>query len=42
MRVVRQLTGNGRENLYSVHIDGGQGVQIGGENTQINRYEPST
>jgi RIP homotypic interaction motif len=37
LRVMRQLTG---KNLYTVHVADSKGIQIGDENTQVNRYEP--
>jgi hypothetical protein len=40
LRVAQQLMHRNR-NSYTVHVAESKGVQIGDENTQINRYEPS-
>lgn len=40
MRVIRQLIGMTGKDRYTVQVKGGQGIQIGGDNTQVNRYEP--
>jgi hypothetical protein len=42
MRVIRQLISTLGKNLYTVNVEGGgQGLQIGDENTQVNRYDPA-
>jgi hypothetical protein len=42
MRVIRQLISVMGRNLYTVHVEGGgQGIQIGDDNTQTNRYNPA-
>jgi hypothetical protein len=38
MRVIRQLIGNRPRDSWTVHVTDSQGLQVGGENSQVNRW----
>jgi hypothetical protein len=39
MRVIRQLIGTKHQSLWNVTVSDSKGVQMGDENTQVNRYQ---